>query len=187
MNHYPVSCLYFVCVCVYCTFVSVCWHMLEKKTPWKQTFSSNIIAGIFHSEVDIGFWWSWGQQTHLAHGPWCSLNKNKPTTRSGTDLLFSSHGLPKCLLWAGYKGGLSKALYANELLINYLLNFPSQGGRRLEHCSMAPRPLSGCLLSIKARLPGDWFRRLAELQANAKIIYLSWGAWMGARGNRSHP
>lgn len=131
--------------------------------------------------------WSRGQKTHLAHrGTMQSFNSHKSTTRSGTDLLFSSHGLPKCLLWAGYRGGLSKVLYANELLINYLLNFPSQGGRGLEHCRAAPRPVSSCLPSIKASLPGDWFRRLVAPQANAKVIYLSWGVYMRPGGNISH-
>ena len=76
--------------------------------------------------------------------------------------------------------------YANELLINYLLNFPSQGGRGLEHCSTAPHPVSSCLPSIKASLPGDWFRRLVAPQANAKVIYLSWGVYMRPGGNISH-
>lgn len=153
--------------------VNIKWVLSVKKKSvvlvsmfWKKVL---VFWKLFNRTFTRSFW------SHLAHKSWCSLvlHTLKPTSRSGTDLLFSSHGLSKCLLWAVYRAGLCKALYANELLINYLLNLPSQGGRRLEDCSAAPCPLSSCLPSIKASLPGDWFRRLVAPQANAKIIYLS--------------
>lgn len=134
------------------------------------------------------FSWSWGQKTHLAHRVWCSLLIETSSQPEVVQTCYSTHGVCLSVYYeGGVWGGLSKALYANELLINYLLNFPSRGGRRLEYCSIVLCPLSSCLPSIKASLSGDWLRWLISLQANAEIIYLLWDVCMTPGGNICHP
>lgn len=98
-------------------------------------------------------------------------SSNKFTTRSGTDLLFSSQGLSKYLLWARYVVDWARRCMLMDFwLTTFLIFLHKEGGNWsivVWHHVHTP--------NIKASLPDDWFRQLITPQANAKIIYLLWG------------
>ena len=70
------------------------------------------------------------------------------------------------------RSGLRKALYANEFVINYLLNFLSQGGRGLKYGGTALHPRSSCLSGIKVIPSDDGFGQLMAQHPNDKVISL---------------